>query len=404
MESNLSVANLLSEESTIDPSSTLPSFLEMKLVHETAQAGRKALHSSIEAVAEKCEHLIRYYPHGSFRQKLVKSLSYIFRRYQDELQMTVHYIIERNYLLSDANSLLSESFYGLKRSKLSREGKINPMNTSDGIRAALIISLWPFIKSRGDRYYENERSRRNSNESLSDPSRSGYLLEKIQSMFIHLYPYLHLFHDGVKIGYQIAYLIGKSVYFDPSLHLLGLVVRRITTKDMNQGEKVQQEKSTLTTIEMKIPRQVVLRLKKAAAIGISSALIIGWLESLRQHLIRSRRMLILSNNGSIEDEGLSVGNKASEMLAPPAPMPSPTAIADGRIELPGNKSLCPICRQNRVNPVASSSGHVFCHKCLVLHIRENGPKCPITLVHCDRPQIIQLYEPGNIKNSDNPCL
>ena len=122
MASDLAAVNLLAEESTIDPSSTLPSFLEMKLVQETAHAGRKAVHSSIDVVVEKCEHAMRNYPVGSLRQKLAKSLSQIFRRYQAELEMVVHYSIERHYLLSSANSLLSESLYGLRRSKISGNG------------------------------------------------------------------------------------------------------------------------------------------------------------------------------------------------------------------------------------------------------------------------------------------
>lgn len=396
MASDLAAVNLLAEESTIDPSSTLPSFLEMKLVQETAHAGRKAVHSSIDVVVEKCEHAMRNYPVGSLRQKLAKSLSQIFRRYQAELEMVVHYSIERHYLLSSANSLLSESLYGLRRSKISGNGSISPMNKSDGIRAALILSIWPFLKSRLDNCYEYERSKRDDEQANANEDRPivSQIFEKNRSMFIYLYPFLHLSHDGVKLAYQFAYLIGKSVHFDPTLHALGLVVRRITKQDIDNSDRAQQ-KRVMPPLENQIPQHIVTRLKKAAAVGIASALMVGWLENFRQELIRSRRRLVLNNESPI---GSSSGDyKASEVVVPPPPTPRPPLNdAEERIEPPRNKTLCPICLQKRVNPVASSSGNVFCYKCLVMHIREKGPKCPVTSVQCERSQIVQLYEPNAV--------
>ena len=51
-------------------------------------------------------------------------------------------------------------------------------------------------------------------------------------MAITLYPWLHTAYEGTHLGYQIAYLFGRTPYFTPWLHALSQRVRRIALHDM----------------------------------------------------------------------------------------------------------------------------------------------------------------------------
>jgi len=393
MTSNLPI-NLLAEESTIDPRSPLPSFLEMKLVHATAQSGRTAINSSIDAIIAKLNYAERGYPPSSFRSKLAILLSRICQRYKNEVQMVVNYFIERQCLRSNSSATLSESLYGLTRSRISRNGEISVMKESDEIRAALLLAMGPYLKSRLDKCYENERDREDEqvgeNQSLNQKRTA---LEKLRSTFYYIYPFLHMSHDGIQLAYQFAYLIGRSVYFDPALHALGLVVRRITMKDMDDGKKSQDMNPKKPSLDEFVSKQTVAYLKKAAAVGVASALLVGWLGKFHLEMRRTRRRWIVNNENESANtsNGRARGREEAVVVVPPPPLPSPLGI-EGRVQPSRDKPLCPICLQKRVNPAASSSGYVFCYKCLVVHIREEGEKCPVTGGLCEMSQIVRLYE------------
>jgi hypothetical protein len=47
-----------------------------------------------------------------------------------------------------------------------------------------------------------------------------------------VYPFLAGAHEGARFAYQLFYLLGKSPYFSPELHLAGLVVSRVSGPDL----------------------------------------------------------------------------------------------------------------------------------------------------------------------------
>jgi hypothetical protein len=206
---------------------------------------------------------------------------------------------------------------------------------------------------------------------------------------------------------------------------LGLIVRRITSQDTqtNNTPPNKSNPSNQSSLEQplgqNIPNHVMARLKRVAAVGVASALIVGWLGSFRNEVIRTRRRILLNNHHNHNDhndhdsslssngQGPSSSEEmaSKEVLVPPPPHPptiaqTTTGTGDNRdrmgvaVAVPRDKTLCPICLEKRVNPVASSSGYVFCHKCLVLYIRENGNQCPVTSMPCERSQIVPLFEPN----------
>jgi hypothetical protein len=368
------------------------------------------------------------------------------------------------------------------------------MQNSDTIKAALLLALGPYVHERIKLYYERERDRRfqqdgnndgnndsnnnnnnnnnnNSNNNSNNQQRQQRqnnhgILQKLQSLFIYIYPFLHMSNEGIKIAYSFTYMIGKSIYYSPSLHALNQIVRRLTINDMNmnmntntnmdvtsQGSAGIGNKKNLTSKDKKATTTTTTTktiaaleyLKGPAAAALVLALSIGWMGQLRQEL-RNRRRRLLHNtrqrqrqndldrnhasvgirgnatntsNTSITRNALPIpvrnrstggnnennvqghnsdGNSESDgnsnsssMTNIPPPLP-PSVNVQSEIILPTNPSLCPLCNQERVNPVASTSGYVFCYRCLALYIRDKGEVCPVTGQRCKESQLTRIYE------------
>lgn len=52
------------------------------------------------------------------------------------------------------------------------------------------------------------------------------------SAFLRLYPWVYAGHEGARFAYQLAYLLGRTPYYSPGLHLLRLAVVRVTGQDL----------------------------------------------------------------------------------------------------------------------------------------------------------------------------
>eukprot|EP01031_Cornospumella_fuschlensis_P026213 gene26213-31667_t len=81
-------------------------------------------------------------------------------------------------------------------------------------------------------------------------------------------------------------------------------------------------------------------------------------------------------------------------LAPPTPVlpaPPPPKVARGGVIPPQDPTLCPLCLNKYIHPVASSSGYVYCYLCILEYVREKGT-CPITAMPCKEADLIRIYE------------
>lgn len=407
--------DVILEESTIDPRTPLPSFLEMKLLEATVQSAQKVLKSSIEAIAT---HASQYRQsrgangNSSLRQYINDKIAFatlqICRGYSLELEMLITYIIERNVLVS-SHAAISEQLFGFKRSNISRQNRVKPLRHNDAIKAALLLAVGPYMSEKIRRCYEIQRDRRPNlrntpgiHQSQNQRfQRSIFLLEKVRSWFTYFYPFLHMSNEAIHIAYNFAYMIGKSVYYNPSQHLLGQIIRRLTIAD-NMKQKPTTEKSSM-------PKSALKSVRGPVSVGLALAFCLGWIGQFRRELRRRRRRIIAredsiinnsmqSNAGGLnnvgnENRGIS-GNNTPNI---PPPLPPAVNVQDG-VRTPSNPSLCPLCNQQRINPVASTSGFVFCYRCIALYIRENLEKCPVTGMKCKESELIRIYESTNVVN------
>jgi hypothetical protein len=89
------------------------------------------------------------------------------------------------------------------------------------------------------------------------------------------------------------------------------------------------------------------------------------------------------------DTSTASGLHGDTSSTPPAPPSLP--VARGSLIPPADPRLCPLCRQSRESPCASTGGYVFCFSCLseALDRRE---VCPVTGVPCKPLDVIRIYE------------
>ena len=109
-----SIGHLLMEEYTMNPSTPLPSFLEMNLVAATNASGRRTLYQILDGLMAKCDEISqrRSAVGGGagdggaggdvgrsrvqrLQNHLASTLSHILHRYQSEIVLAATYMVER---------------------------------------------------------------------------------------------------------------------------------------------------------------------------------------------------------------------------------------------------------------------------------------------------------------------
>ena len=440
MSSRLHAGNLLLEESSINPLTTCPSYLEMKLVENTAMSGYHAVRSITEAFITRIDLYLDNETSRNLKYRLLSGISKLFKARALEIQMMIIFLVESRHLLSGSCATASESMYNMRRcpsASLTTETKI-----SDRRMSLLLLVLGPYIKERFSVFYDRsierqrvqlraEREIRLSHRQLRDqsqcdimPSTSlnskkvGQLKSSLLSIFLTTFPFLQLSKDGISFLYQLAYLMGQSAYFSPSLHILGLIVRRVKIENLDQNNIVSSKKHQVEKNQMKNEsgsrsnyfnpqsnfalnedlKFIGVIIMKAVTIGVTSAAILGWFENFRKSYNQNIHRLV---NDEGENSSLMDNDKVTRDSAIPAPKPPrlnhKLSIIDNLREIksrgPRNSTVCPLCHRKRVNPVASPSGYVFCYRCILRHIKEHGEICPLTRTLCEKSDLVRIFEP-----------
>jgi peroxin-12 len=347
----------------MDHLSPLPSFLEMIMIEEATNSTHRCFEMALDMAVERASRIAR--SPSPWRARLAQLLEYLGRTYQAELRLLVTYLVNRHCLRSSACASVSESLYGGRRAKLGAakengQHSILPLTDIDKTRLSLMLALGPYIQERLEQLF-----RRFNQQSSSRPNCTTSWA-KVRNLFITAYPFLHMTKEGTILAYQWTFLLGKTLFFHPLDHILGQVVRRMTLED-----EPPSKESTQPTIS--IP--AVNPLHKAIILGISSTLMMGWLHQLRSLLRVHERQ------------------SDDRIPAPPSPLP---VLFDPKTRLRpplSNPVHCPLCQQPRINPAVATSGYVFCHRCLVLFVREHA-KCPLTGLKCPESRIVRIYEPS----------
>ena len=390
------------------------------------------------------------------RVKLLRRICHIFlgtvKSLGPELQTLIMFAIDYNCMHHLAGATACEMVYGLKRSKIVRQqqhaninlksedtlqqqrsyqNKVAELTKFDKTLSALLAALLPYCKERCDRLYNEWKEGQSNNNSVSYHTPINIMnnnnirtnqnntYNETKQNFIKIYPYFHMAHEGSIFLYQFAYLLGYTPYWSFSLHALGVMLRRMTVADVRQQQQQKQLKqqqngatSTLPKSMQRLPQHTndvaktvplqtkltIPRLLRGAVLfSISYTLLSGWYSHFKRELrLRRRRWIAGNEDESTSQQTRDNGNeddsqRRPKLPIPPPPMP-PTLINVGE-ESNVNRWSCPICKEPRINPTASTSGYVYCYKCLVSHLRNNGEYCPMTGMPCWENRVVRLFEP-----------
>ena len=194
--------------------------------------------------------------------------------------------------------------------------------------------------------------------------------------------------QGIHLLQRWRYLLGQSVFFDPFSQWLNLVVRRVTAEDQKTSNSDTDASAKLLADASALSRLITNSkgFQKMALGLVSSSIAISWLDRLRS----TRQELRQRQAQPHPNQSANSRQTASTLPPPLVPVPTKTSSLTN-----GPATICPLCRQPRVHPTASTGGYVFCLKCLLASLKER-PVCPISGKGCPESSIVRLYEPRHM--------
>lgn len=346
-----------------------------------------------------------------------------------EMMALIMFCIDYTCMHTMGGSTACELVYGLKRSKIAvvpnisggDQFSVSELSKSSKTCSAFLAAFFPYLKERLDQVHSrlNETGHidnvQYSHSQISTQDDRIIRSERGKERFLQWYPYIHLTHEGSKFLYQFAYLLGLTPYWSFSLHGLGIFLRRITVADVNQMEQQRsldqskrpgtptasigdaQLQPTFTGGGMGFARTILKsHVRSLIALYLLSTIFTSWRASfMRQLRLRRRRWIVGDED---ETSTSNEQNHRSKLRTPIPPPPYPTARRGVEVT---NNWACPICKGARINPTASASGYVFCYRCLILHLRQEGEYCPVTHMPCSEQDVVRLYESTALRGSAN---
>lgn len=204
--------------------------------------------------------------------------------------------------------------------------------------------------------------------------------------FMTIYPWAFAASEAAKFSYQLLYLLGKSPYYSPELHLLGQVVVRVTGQEVMQQERARQQQTVdrLSRIQQQGHGPIMQAMQRWA----------GNITEFLSQNTRSGLILTVFMFKLLEWWYTSAEQRLGENKALPPPPPPPVVKPDSKsgIPLPRDIRKCPLCTRERTNPaMIASSGYVFCYPCVFKWVEAQGC-CPVTRVPADIENIRRLYK------------
>lgn len=351
--------------------------------------------------------------------------------HEDELFFLISILLDRHSLRT-SNASFAESLYALHRiprekasEASSANGAINDAQQglempayglTPGQRSSslMLLTLVPYLRAKLDAFYLDATARAtnymystdNNITSSSTPAAAPDTSNNSQNtrtrehseqinyqrraveVFRAIYPFLSSAHEAARFWYQLLYLLNKTPYFSPELHLLGLVVARVSGQDvaMTERRKEMRYKERLQWAQQG-PGGPILQRVRTAWVRISS--------TAGTHT-RSALILAVFGYKLLEWWYTSAEQKLGGQQAPPPPPPPPAPKPSPHgIHLPNDLGICPLCRAKRMNPaMIATSGYVFCYPCAFKFVESQGC-CPVTKISARVDQIRRLYLGGS---------
>ncbi|GAA5804438.1 Pex12 amino terminal region-domain-containing protein [Helicostylum pulchrum] len=322
----------------------------------------------------------------------------------EEFYAILMLLVERHYLKEWGGSF-AENFYGLKRVSTSHLDNIkftSPINsqsspnltTTEISKSLLVLVGLPYVKCRLDLFYQkvsgngsilgdNEQEELETEELQNTETKtSRKLMIRLIRLFKKVYPIINLLYYGSNLAYNVAYLFGKTRYYTPWLHLLGLQVQRMSMNDY----RAHHDKST-SALQSNTPFSLLKSPMSALSTVFSK--LIEFLKVLLPMSIFFFKFLEWWYSSEFSRGG-SNRDGDTENIVPPPDKIKPDSRGT---KLPSTANTCPLCLASPINnPTALPSGYVYCYTC-AYHYVEEHKRCPVTWikVHNGAEDLTKLY-------------
>lgn len=380
---------------------TRPTFFEMAAAQQLPSSLRAALTYSLGVMALR-------------RPILHKVLDY-----EDEFFALLMLVLE-THSIRTTDASFSESLYGLRRRKVRFKLKKDALrsDTTDGVQhsgierhqrvlSVVFLVVIPYFKSKLHSIYKSERETAvraslwgpsderfegadylDVAETSVDQTASDYelsprarILQGAKKVIAACYPWIHTGHEGLAFAYQTLYLLDATGFYSLGLHALGIHVCRAT------GQELMDASSRISRMRSR-ERE---RLRGPP-----------WLKKLQGALLSCMyAALDYSQTGLIAAvfvfkmmewwyQSAEERMSAPTIYPPPPPPPAPKVAKEG-IQLPSDRTICPLCSERRANPsVVTVSGFVFCYGCIFKYVSQYK-RCPVTLIPAEVEDIRRLF-------------
>ncbi|EFN57496.1 hypothetical protein CHLNCDRAFT_48657 [Chlorella variabilis] len=337
---------------------------------------------------------------------------------EDELFFLLSMALDRQALAANGGSF-AEGLYGLRRAPASGSSggsSRQPLTDSQRSMSLILLTLVPFLRSKLDSLHQRLQQQQQqqqlqgwrtqppgtsaapaapgSSSSRQGPASPAWLQQLrwralARRAFQLLYPWVVAGHEGARFAYQLLYLLGRTPYYSPGLHLLGLEVVRLTGQEAMQQDQERR-------------RRRAERLSRLARPGggpwLWRLLRQGWARAGHLAADHTRSTLILAVFAFklLEWWYTSAEQRLGDPKALPPPPPPPAlpavGVAAGGVALPDDVALCPLCGRRRTNPaMLATSGYVFCYPCIHREVEERG-RCPVTHAPAGLDHVRRLYQ------------
>ncbi|CAG5135545.1 unnamed protein product, partial [Candidula unifasciata] len=179
-----------------------PSVFEVLAQESLQSTVRPAIRHAVRVLSERYpEHLGR-----------------LFRHF-DEIFLVFDTVVQSYYLKKYGGSF-AENFYDLKRAPSGRPDQ--PLLSKHRLASLACLVLIPYMRHKLDSYYESLKYA----EELTTNSRSFLqqnmnMKRRVIRLYLFLYPYIHSLWECLTLAYTLSYMLGKSRWHSPSLHLSG---------------------------------------------------------------------------------------------------------------------------------------------------------------------------------------
>lgn len=382
------IGGMLAEEWTIDPFSSMPSFLERLFMQEAHDSYHKALETAYDTIVDYAERFILSLARqraeifalqsssGSSRfddlkrhfldksreviQRLLRVVASTMRRYRLAIIGLCIYTIERASL-EKSNCLLAESFYGGYRVRLNpaaKNGKArstSALDTKDKVRLAGLVALSIFVKGKLEQLFQHLK--RNEHIMLTDNKKK---------LFVKIFPWIRSCFQSVSFLSKWNYLLGHSPFFDVPSLLLQQWLRRVSKEDY----PISSPPASSTGSADGPDNNKEVNLMQTASTATTLCLAFSWITWCRS------KWMQLSREQDKAD------------VIPPPPPPPPTTLMAAKA---GRCVLCGALPPEK--PTACTvSGFVGCAACVQDYLARNS-QCPVTKRACTAESWVRLYEP-----------